>query len=353
MRRVILAVNVNKGKYILAAALALILIFPIMVPLVSKENRKPSLLKNDNEFNLKESSIEFRDIGIKADTVKVYISSENKVVEMKLEDYLPGVLSGEMPAGFEIEALKAQAVAARTFALAHMKSLGGSGCSKGQGADLCDTVHCQVYKSKEQKLKEWPENERTELWNKILNAVKATEGQVLIYNGELVMRPQYFSASAGRTEDAEAVFGSGAPYLKSVVSPGEEIAGDSYKKVYKYTYKDLTNIINKEFPAAKVNAVNLHKQLEILEASTVGTVTKLKVGSTTITGSEFRFALELHSANFKFNFNKDAVEIQCLGYGHQVGMSQWGANVMAKKGDNYVQILTHYYQGTKVEKIQK
>ncbi|MDP4089924.1 MAG: stage II sporulation protein D [Bacillota bacterium] len=352
MMRIIFAVKINKGKYIIAAILIFILLFPVSVSILSKSDKKSSSLKEIGEFNLNESSIKFNDIGIKVDKVKVFISSENKIVEMNLEDYLPGVVSGEMPAGFEIEALKAQAVAARTFALAHVKSLGGAGCSKAPGADICDTVHCQVYESKEQKFMEWNESQRQELWDKVVSAVKATEGQVLTYNGELVMSPQYFSASSGKTEDAAAVFGSSSPYLKSVDSPGEEIAGEDYKKVYQYKYKDLADLINKAFPNAKVSDASLHKQIEILSASEAGTVTKLKVGSITVTGSQFRFGLNLHSANFTFNFKKDVVEIQCLGYGHQVGMSQWGADVMAKNGSNYVQILTHYYQGTKVQKTQ-
>lgn len=352
MRKVIVAVNVNKGKYFIAVVIMMILFIPVIAPLMLKGSKIPSILEKNDEFNLQENSVKFKDIGKKGDKIKVYITAENKIVEMNLEDYLPGVLSGEMPAEFEIEALKAQAVAARTYALAHMKSIGGPGCMKGQGADVCDTVHCQVYKSKEQKLTEWPENKREALWNKIVSAVKETEGQVLTYNSELVMRPQYFSASSGKTENAEAVFGTAAPYLKSVASPGEEIAGESYKKTYSYKYNELADIINKTFPTAKVSAANLHKQLEITEASNVGTVIKLKLGNITITGSQFRFGLDLHSANFKFMFNKDTVDIQCLGYGHQVGMSQWGANAMAKSGSKYIQILTHYYQGTKVEKIQ-
>jgi stage II sporulation protein D len=333
----------------------LILILPIIVPLFSKGSSKESGDKANpkgEEFNLSPSNVRFRDIGIKYDKVKVYLTDKKKIVELDLEEYLPGVLSGEMPANFEIEALKAQAVAARTYALSRSKSIGGTGCSNYQGADLCDTVHCQVYVDKLTRLSQWEESQREELWNKIVSAVKATEGQVLTYNGQLVMRPQYFSASSGKTEDAQTVFGFDEPYLRSVESPGEEIAKESYKKSYEFKYSNLASIINKSFPSAKVSSKNLHKQLEIVETSDAGTVTEIKVGNTTITGSQFRFMLDLNSANFIINFKKDAVQIQCRGNGHGVGMSQWGANVMAKSGSNYMNILTHYYQGTKVEKIR-
>ena len=271
---------------------------------------------------------------------------------MSLEEYLPGVVASEMPANFELEALKAQAVAARTFALAHLRSIGGAGCSKNSQADLCDTVHCQVFQSKESRTSLWPEEKKDEYWNKVLSAVKATEGEVLTYNGELVMNPQYFSTSGGKTEDAQTVFGFSAPYLKSVDSPGEEIAA-KYKETYEFTYSNLANTINKNYPKAKVTAANLHKQLEILEKSEAGTVTKLKMGNIVIAGKDFRTMLGLNSANFTISYNDNSVKIQCIGYGHGVGMSQWGANVMAQKGKDYRQILTHYYQGTRIEKIEK
>lgn len=352
MRRIIWTINVNKSKYVVLGIVFLLLLLPIIVPLFSKSTSVEKGFKKDNEFILNPVNVKFRDIGIKDDKVKVYITSKNKIVEMDVEDYLPGVLSGEMPAGFSMEALKAQAVAARTYGLSRMKSLGGTGCSNHEGADLCDTVHCQVYMDKETRMSQWKESEREALWSKITSAVKETQGQVLTYNGELVMRPQYFSASGGRTEDAQTVFGFSAPYLKSVASPGEEIAKESYKKVYEFKYASLASIINKAYPSAKVSSSNLHKQLEIIESSDVGTVTKIKIGSAAITGSQFRFMLDLNSANFTIGFKKDVVQIQCLGNGHGVGMSQWGANAMAQKGYNYVEILTHYYQGTKVEKIQ-
>lgn len=352
MRKIIYTVNINKSKYIFIALALVILILPIVAPLISKSEKGEERYKEEDEFSISDWSVETKELGIKVDKVKVYLTKEKKTVEMNIEEYLPEVLAGEMPANFHIEALKAQAVAARTFAISRTKSVGGNPCPNAEGADLCDTVHCQVYMSKEERFKQWPESQREELWNKIVSAVKATEGQVLTYEGKVVSRPQYFAASSGKTEDAEAVFGVNTPYLKSVESPGEEIAKESYKKIYEFKYSSLANTINKALPAAKVTAKNLHKQLEIQETSEAGTVLKLKVGNTTIAGSQFRSILNLNSANFTFNFTTNTVKIQCKGYGHGVGMSQWGANVMGKNGDNYIQILTHYYQGTKIEKLQ-
>ncbi|WP_163195691.1 stage II sporulation protein D [Clostridium thermarum] len=352
MRRIIWTVNVNKSKYIIMVIAALILILPIMAPIFYKSNTKYKTYKKNEEYILDPSNVKASDLGIKYDKIKVYLTGANKIVEFDVEEYLPGVLAGEMPANFEMEALKAQAVAARTYAISRLKSLGGTGCSNYQGADLCDTIHCQVYMDKDTRMSGWEEDKREELWSKIVSAVKSTERQVLTYNGQLVMRPQYFAASSGRTEDAQTVFGFSEPYLKSVESPGEEIAKESFKKSYEFKYENLANTINKNFPSAKVSAKNLHKQIEILEISDAGTVTKMKIGNETITGSQFRFMLDLNSANFTLNFKQNVVEILCRGNGHGVGMSQWGANAMAKKGYDYISILTHYYQGTRVEKVQ-
>jgi len=351
MKRIIYTVNLNKGKCIILTMLILILVIPIFVALFAN-GKKEGPIERSQSYNLSPNSIKFSNIKVKDDKVKIFLVKENKIIEMSLEEYLPGVVSSEMPANFDIEALKAQAVAARTYALAHLRSIGGVGCSKNSNADLCDTVHCQVFQDKESRTSLWPAAKKEEYWNKVVNAVKATEGEVITYNGELVMNPQYFSTSGGKTEDAQTVFGFSAPYLKSVDSPGEEIA-TKYKETYEFSYSNLANTINKNYSNAKVTATNLHKQLEILEKSEAGTVTKLRIGESVIAGTEFRFMLGLNSANFTISYNDKGVKIQCIGYGHGVGMSQWGANVMAQKGYKYRQILTHYYQGTKIEKIEK
>lgn len=351
MKRIIWTVNLNKSKCVILAIVILILVIPIIVPIFAK-GKKQEPTKTSESYHLSPNSIQFSNIKVKEDKLKVFLTKENKLKEMSLEEYLPGVVSSEMPANFDIEALKAQTVAARTYALAHLRSIGGAGCSKNSEADLCDTVHCQVFQSKESRISLWPEGKKEEYWNKVVSAVKATEGEVLTYNGELVMNPQYFSTSGGKTEDAQTVFGFSAPYLKSVESPGEEIA-TKYKESYEFSYSNLASTINKNYPKAKVTAGDLHKQLEILEKSDAGTVTKLRMGSIVIAGTEFRTMLGLNSANFTINYNDNAVKIQCIGYGHGVGMSQWGANVMAQKGKDYRQILTHYYQGTRIEKIEK
>lgn len=282
--------------------------------------------------------------------IKLYVTKEKKVIELDLEEYVRGVVSGEMPMNFNIEAIKAQAVAARTYALAHTMQFGGPQIKDHNGADLCDTTHCQVYMSKDERMNLWDEKQRDEYWKKLTQAVNETIGQVLTYNNKLVMEPYYFSTSSGKTEDAAAVFGSSQPYLKSVKSDGDK-ESPRYTTVVKYNYTELANKINGQYPKAAIASKKLKSQMVIKSYNEGGTVKELRIGNITISGKQFRELLELKSANFTFDFNikTETVGITCKGFGHDVGMSQWGAGAMAKQGSKYDEILKHYYQGVKLE----
>lgn len=284
--------------------------------------------------------------------IKVYITKENKVENMNLEDYVTGVVASEVPVEFCPEALKAQAVAARTFALAHMESFGGHKYKSNTGADVCDTVQCQVFMGKEDRFKTWEPNKREEYWSKITNAVQETDGQFLDYKGELVMEPYYFSVSSGKTEDAQDVFSGNVPYLKSVSSLGEQNA-PKYKSLVKMSNMEFINKINSKYKECGIGLNELKNQVQIKSKNKGGSIKEIKVGRITLSGTEFRSIMGLNSANFNIQFNGDNVEIDCNGYGHGVGMSQWGANAMAKNGNNYKEILKHYYSGVDIEKIKK
>ena len=251
-----------------------------------------------------------------SDKIKVYLTEEDKIIEINIEEYVMGVLSGEMPLSFELEALKAQAVAARTYALG--KTL--NNCQKSNGADICDTVHCQVYKSKEQVLAGFAENKREEYYSKLTEAIEGTKGQVLSYDGQLVMNAQYFSTSWGMTEDSQSVFGKEIPYLKSVVSEGEEIS-NRYKSSISLTFDDFVNKINSKYSEAKLTTKSLKNQVEIVSRNNSGSVNEIKLGKLVISGKDFRGALGINSANFTLSFSNSNVKIECFGYGHGVGMS--------------------------------
>lgn len=307
---------------------------------------------NISKYNMKLNDIVFNDTNGSGLKIKVYITKENVVKEMLLEEYVRGVVSAEMPATFELEALKSQAVAARTYTLSHMAQFNGTRCTNANGGDICDTVHCQVYKSKEERLNSWSESSRVEYWNKITEAVNSTAGEILTYDGSLVLEPFYFAISSGKTENGLEVFASNAPYLKSVDSPGEEVA-QKYKSTVKFSYPDLVSIINKQYPKAGISAKQIKNQICILKRNKeTGSVSQIKIGNITMSGVEARKTFDLNSTNFTIKFNTKEVVFDCTGYGHGVGMSQWGANAMAKAGKKYNEILLHYYQGVKVEKIK-
>lgn len=283
-------------------------------------------------------------------SIDVYISKDKKIDNMDIEEYVVGVVAAEMPADFELEALKAQAVAARTYGLAHKEEFGAKKNPKAFGGDVNDTVEFQAFMYKEERLKLWPEKKREEYWNKLLKAVEETKGEVLSYEGSLVMAPYYFSTSSGRTEDAAEVFSTGQPYLKSVESKGEE-RSKKYITEVKYSYEEIVDILNKYNAKFQLQTKSLEKQIVIQERSKGGSVTRMKVGNEEITGSKFRSMLNLNSSNFEIKYNNKDISIICKGYGHGVGMSQWGADAMAKNGYNYKEILKHYYQGVDISRL--
>jgi stage II sporulation protein D len=348
MRRVFILGHVKNIFLLIIAFIAFIFITSVLIVGIGENDSisksKKSEVKSDGyEKLVKEGSLP------KISTIKVNLLKENIIKEFDLEEYVTGVVAAEMPADFGIEALKAQAVASRTYALAHVAELGGTPCKNGYGASLCDTVHCQAYMTKEERMKLWSSSSAEKNWDKIKMAVESTRGKVLIYNNDLVMEPYYFATSSGMTENSEDVFSNKIPYLRSVESPGEEET-KNFKSSKVFKYKELSEIINNNYKNSKVTTTNIKQQITVIDRTGAGSVKSIKVGSITMTGSKFRTMLGLKSSNFKIKFNSDNVEIDCSGYGHGVGMSQWGANAMAKEGKDYIEILNHYYQGTNVSK---
>lgn len=279
--------------------------------------------------------------------IRVYITETGEIEEVNLEDYICGVVSNEMPANFEKEALKAQAVTARTY-LASKKL---NRCTLHEGIDICDSTHCQVYTSKEKRLEKWGADYANEYWNKIKEAVDETSGQVLSYNGELVLYPQFFSTSSGQTENSEDVYLGEIPYLRSVASTGEESA-PKYTSDKTLKISDFVYLLNSNFTNLNVTVENIKNNFNIKSSSAAGGVIKLNINNVEIRGVDFRKALSLNSTNFTYEFNGDYITFHCKGYGHGVGMSQWGANAMAKNGSNYEEILKHYYSGVEITNLE-
>lgn len=284
--------------------------------------------------------------------LKVFVAGKNEIQEMSLEEYLKGVLSAEMPAEFGEEALKAQAVASRTYAVTRIMAFGGRGCKSHPDADICTNSRCcQAWVSKEDVYKTWEAQDASGLWEKIARAVDDTRGMILTYNAAPVMYPLFFSTSSGRTENSEDVFSSSYPYLRSVVSPDEDISPKFTSKVT-MTADDFVKKFSVSSYKISLDKSKLKTEVKILSRTEGGSVKSIKVGSKTLEGTDVRTILNLNSANFNIEFGKTDVTISVLGNGHGVGMSQWGANVMAEAGKKFDEILKHYYQDIKIGKIE-
>ncbi|HEY5561810.1 MAG TPA: stage II sporulation protein D [Clostridiaceae bacterium] len=314
---------------------------------VSTNEKAPSI---DYSINL--GSVLYKD-GVTGEEpiVKVYMEKESTSISLELEEYVRGVVCAEMPAEFNVEALKAQAVAARTYALAHMKAFGGVNSSKAKGSDVTDGTNDQVYLDKTKSLKKWPSKSGNEYWDKVTKAVSATFGEILTYDGVLVKEPYYFATSSGKTEDALEVLLKDIPYLKSVDSTGENLA-PKYKSSIKFSNSVFITKIKESYPKASLSASKLSSQIKISSARTKGgSVKEINIGGIKISGILFRSLLNLNSANFTIQYNSKEVQINCIGYGHGLGMSQWGANGLANSGNSYKVILSHFYTGTNVTKM--
>ncbi len=350
MRRVIISIHLKRIFLLIFIGVAFIIILSVFMVGVGQNN--VGVIKSIPKFFMKSNSVIFNEKNQINPKIKVYITKENKVKEMGLEDYVVGVVASEVPAEFSKEALKAQAVAARTFALAHMESFGGHKYKSNTGADVCDTVQCQVFMNKEDRFKSWEENKREEYWNKITSSVQETSGEFLTYDNKLVMEPYYFAVSSGKTEDASEVFQDNVPYLKSVSSFGEERA-PKYKSKITISYNNFIKKINSNYKDCELSLNDLKNGIQIKDRSKGGAVKEIKIGKVTLSGVQFRKIIGLNSANFNIEINDNNININCSGYGHGVGMSQWGANSMAKSGKSYKEIVKHYYSGVEVNKIGK
>jgi stage II sporulation protein D len=339
--------KINSSVKIIAIMTLIIFTILIILPLIYLEKGKGSigLFDLNNNDVMKSSEITFPVDG----KVKLYHRAEDRVEEIDLEEYIMGVVASEVPASFNEEALKAQAVAARTFYMSRRNN--PSKDEKSKGAEICDTTHCQVYMGKEERMAKWSKSEGENNWSKIQKAVLDTKGQVLTYDGSVLEYPQFFAISSGRTEDAKDVFSIDVPYLKSEESKGEEIA-PKYKSTAQIPISEFVNKINSKYRNADIKKSDLASAIKIESYTEGGSVKEIKIGDETIKGTDFRELFNLNSTNFTLDFEKDMIKINCTGYGHGVGMSQWGANVMAKNGSAYDEILKHYYNGVEIQQIK-
>ena len=266
--------------------------------------------------------------------VRVYREDKNIIERVPIEQYVIGVLAGEVPISFDKEALKAQAVASRTYVMYHIQQ------SKDKDYDVVDTVANQVFKSEEDLREKWG-NKYTENMNKIKEVVIDTSGEYLTYEGK-VIEAFFFSTSVGYTENSEDVFSQALPYLRSVESKWDEISP---------VYTDSVDFTKLEFFSQLELSYTESLKIEVLEQTKTGRVKKIRINGKEFTGKEVCGKLKLRSTCFTIREENGMVKIDTKGFGHGVGMSQYGAQGMALEGYKYQDILKYYYQGVSIDKF--
>lgn len=328
-------------RSLLTATVLLVFIAVLLVPTaVVSFYPSPKLLPQDPESLGRAEVVEMGPV------LKVFQADSNQIKEMPLEDYLVGVVAGEMPALFEEEALKAQAVAARTYALRRLKAYGGSGCPKHPEADICtDASCCQAYLGENELRRQWGIFSYPGYRLKIAEAVAATQGLVITYDHELI-DPLYHASCGGLgTEDAEAVWGNAVAYLVPVKCPHEADSPHVAVEV-SFSLSELEQQLGGKVAIPVSGGVNL----EVLERTASGRVQKLQAGDVTLAGPEVRQRLGLNSTGFTWRLAEAGkVVFTTYGKGHGVGMCQYGANGLAKRDYDFRAILKHYYNGVEVE----
>lgn len=285
--------------------------------------------------------------------VSVYLTRTDTVETLPLESYLVGVLAAEMPAEFQLEALKAQAIAARTFIVRRLKSGDRSGVPEGKG-QVTDTVAHQAYISKEKLEKDWAAGKEAKL-EKLRRAVKETKGIVMTYKGEPITA-SFFSTSNGYTENSEDYWKNEIPYLRSVESPWDKQISPKYKTVIDMPHDEFIRrlgLSDAAIPVSLSNGSSTNSLMKVISYTQGNRIQEARVGGKKFTGREIREKLDLRSSQFSWRLKGGNVEIVTYGNGHGVGMSQYGAEGMAREGYKAKEILRHYYTGISFAETSK
>jgi stage II sporulation protein D len=315
--------------------IAATLLIPAVLVLPFKDGKASGKLGIDltQATPTKESSASSRDAAVE---VAVYRSSKSTIENVLLEDYLVGVVAAEMPADFNKEALKAQALTARTYIVKKMLSKDNLGVPKG--AEVTDTTFNQVYMNDAEQRKNWKADYE---WKKkkILDAVRSTSGQILTYKGEPI-EASFFSTSNGYTENSEDYWSNKLPYLRSVPSPWD-INSEKFTSKKEFSVKDFEAKLGVKVGSSS----KIGKITELTAGKRVG---KVDFNGKVLTGKDIRDKLDLKSSDFSWIRKGDNIIVTTKGYGHGVGMSQYGANGMAQEGKNYKDIVKYYYKGVAI-----
>lgn len=279
------------------------------------------------------------DIGEKKDETvedQIKINYYNQEDKISLDEYLIGVVAAQIPAYFEEEALKAQGVIARTFTLKKLK----------ENDNIVFTKDIQGYYSSSELENLWGVNDYTLYYSKIKDAIKSTDNLVITYKNELI-DPLFHLVSTGTTRSAKEAWGQDIPYLQSIESI-EDIRSPKYKNKYNFSLDEFAEILTNKYPDINFSQ-DIEKEIQIIERDKEEYVRLIQIGNKILNGEEFRKIVNIASSNFQIEFTNNEIGIVCKGYGHGVGLSQYGADNLGKEGKTYDEILEYYYKGIVLE----
>ena len=327
---------------------AFLMIFFLLPALLTNRGEVSASVKEENtrkEDNLEQENTnteeyDYKQYGI----IKLLHKNTNEVEEVPLDTYLCNVVSAEMPADYEKEALKAQAIVARTYTIYKIQN------KKHENADICDDSSCcQAWVSKETRLSRWDEDKRESNWKKIEECVNETKGKIITYEGKPI-NAFFHANSGGKTEIPVNVWGgTGYPYLQVVETAGEE-GYDQYESEVSLTKEELIDKLETKYSDISID-FNNQDDIKILEYTNSGRVKTVKFGNHNLSGVEARTLLGLRSTNFEISRDGDNIKFTVKGYGHGVGMSQTGADSLAKEGKNCFDIINHFYIGVQITDV--
>ena len=305
-----------------------------------------SMQDNQDENIIKEENVNTYDYQ-QYGTIRLLHHDTGEVEEVKLDEYLCNVVSAEMAADFEVEALKAQAIVARTYTIYKIKN------KKHENADICDDSNCcQAWISKEDRLSKWDQNLKESNWAKIQKCVNETAGKIITYNNQPI-NAFFHSNSGGITELPVNVWGGGSdmPYLQVIETSGED-AYAQYASEVVFTQDELLSKLKEKYSDIQID-FNNDEDIKILEYTDSNRVKTVKFGNYEISGTEARSILGLKSTNFEIIKENGNIKFAVKGYGHGVGMSQTGADSLAKQGSNCEDIIHHFYANVEIKQINE
>lgn len=310
---------------------------------VTQEEKNSEIQNNIEEVNKKDDEkYEYSKYG----TITLLHKKTGETEQVNIDEYLCNVVSAEMPADYETEALKAQTIVARTYTIYKILN------KKHENADICDDSSCcQAWISKENRLARWEENKRESNWQKICECVDSTKGKIITYDNKPI-NAFFHSNSGGITEVPVNVWGgTGYPYLQSVETSGEDTY-TQYSSEVTFTQEELLNKLKEKYDDISIDFTN-NDDIKILEYTESTRVKTIKLGNHEISGVEARTLFGLRSTNFEIIKEDNKIKFSVKGYGHGVGMSQTGADSMAKQGSNADEIIKHFYTGVEIKDVNE